>query len=453
VIRYRLQIDTYWADGNNTTATTEEPMSHQTPILTDDPTQLGRLFAERANARDLDGMVALYEHSATFLGPDGTRASGRDAIRGSLENLLAMKPTISPLGSQVVIAGDVALMSNRWRMTFGARDGEQTGVDGQSTEVARRQPDGGWLYAIDNPELAAAGLTIGTDAAVDPSAFEQLLYEEDGPLARITLNRPHRRNALSMQLSDELVSALDLVQRSETVKVLVISGAAGTFCAGDDITEMGQWGNAHQIMRRVRRYQRMADTLADLDKVTIAAVDGYAVGGGLEITMACDFVIATRRAKWGMPEVDVGITPGWGGTTRMTRLIGRRMAKEINLLGALHPASHAAQLGLWNRVVEDDQLQEETDALVRVVLSKNQQAVRQLKFMIDNGAEADLHTAQGFEALAAGLTGAVNGAWQITDADQAAGIVSFIADGEQWQTRRALARDFWSGPNSRDTRL
>ncbi len=207
---------------------------------------------------------------------------------------------------------------------------------------------------------------------------------------------------------------------------------------------MGQWGNANQIMRRVRGYQRMADTLADLDKITIAAVDGYAVGGGLEITMACDFVIATRRAKWGMPEVDVGITPGWGGTTRMTRLIGRRMTKEINLLEALHPASRATQLGLWNRVVEDDHLQEETDALVHVLLSKNQQAARQLKFMIDKGAEADLHTAQGFEALAAGLTGAINGAWQITDADQAAGIVSFIAEGDQWRTRRALARDFWT---------
>jgi enoyl-CoA hydratase len=191
----------------------------------------------------------------------------------------------------------------------------------------------------------------------------------------------------------------------------------------------------------------MADTLADLDKITISAVDGFAVGGGLEITMACDFVIATRRAKWGMPEVDVGITPGWGGTTRMARLIGRRMTKEINLLGALHPASRAAELGLWNRVVDDDRLQAEVDALVQVVLSKNQQAVRQLKFIIDKGVEADLHTAQAFEALSAGLTGAVNGMWQIEDADQAAGILSFVTGGEQWRTRRDAARSFWTdGP-------
>jgi enoyl-CoA hydratase len=419
-------------------------MSQHTPILIDDPAQLGRLFAERASAGDLDGMLALYEDGATFIGPDGASASGRDAIRGRLENLLAMKPDITPTSSQVVIGGDIALMSHGWRMTLGAGEGEQAGVDGESTEVARRQDGGGWLYAIDHPALVAAAPDGRAGTTSKRAAFEQLLYKEDGPLARITLNRPERRNALSIQLSEEFMSALDLVQRSETIKVLVISGAAGTFCAGDDITEMGQWGNANQIMRRVRGYQRMADTLADLDKITISAVDGFAVGGGLEITMACDFVIATRRAKWGMPEVDVGITPGWGGTTRMARLIGRRMAKEINLLGALHPASRAAELGLWNRVVDNDQLQAEVDALVQVLLSKNQQAVRQLKFIIDKGVEADLHTAQGFEALSAGLTGAVNGAWQITDADQAAGIVSFIADGEQWQTRRALARDFWT---------
>jgi len=410
----------------------------------DDPEQLGRLFAERVNAGDLEGMLALYEDEATFLGPDGGSASGSDAIRGRLEGLLAMKPQITPTSSQVVMAGDVALMSNRWRMTLGVEGGEQAGVDGVSTEVARRQGDGGWLYAIDNPSLAAAPPAAQAAFAGDPSTFEQLLYQEDGPVAQITLNRPERRNALSMQLSEELIAVLELVRRSETIKVLVITGAGGTFCAGDDITEMGLWGNANEIMRRVRGYQRMADTLADLDKITISAVDGFAVGGGLEITMACDFVIATRRAKWGMPEVDVGITPGWGGTTRMARLIGRRMTKEINLLGALNPASRAVELGLWNRVVDDDRLQAEVDALVQVVLSKNQQAVRQLKFIIDNGVEADLHTAQGFEALSAGLTGAVNGAWQIADADQASGIASFISGGEQWKARRELARDFWT---------
>jgi len=274
--------------------------------------------------------------------------------------------------------------------------------------------------------------------------YEHLTYREDGAVARITLNRPEKRNALSIALSDELMSALGEVQDSTAVKVLVISGAGDTFCAGDDITEMHSWGDANGVMRRARLYQTMANTLEELDKLTIAAVDGFAVGGGLEITMACDFVVATRRAVWGMPEVDVGITPGWGGTTRMARLIGRRMTKEVNLIGALHPAERAVQLGLWNRSVADLELEAEVDALVEVLLSKNQQAARQLKFIINRGVEADLYTAQGFEALSAGLTGAVNGAWEVEDADAGDGVDAFIDKGELWQQRRGLAREFWS---------
>jgi enoyl-CoA hydratase len=414
-------------------------------MCVDDPEELGRLFAERVNAADLDGLLALYEESATLVSPDGMSASGSDAIRERLEALLAMTPAITLTSSRAVMAGDVALMSNRWRMSLGGEGDAPAGFDGTSTEVARRQPDGGWLYVIDSPSLATTTTAAGAGASAGGSSpFTQLLYEEQGPVVRITLNRPEHRNALSMQMSDELVSAFELVQRSETAKVLVIEGAGATFCAGDDIAEMALWGDANQIMRRVRGYQRMADALADLDKVTISAVDGYAVGGGLEITMACDFVVATRRARWGMPEVDVGITPGWGGTTRMARLIGRRMAKEINLIGALHPASRAVSLGLWNRVVDDDRLDAEIEALVQVLLSKNQQAVRQLKFMIDKGVEADLHTAQGFEALSAGLSGAVNGAWLIADADQFSGVSSFVAKGELWRARRDSARDFWT---------
>jgi len=277
--------------------------------------------------------------------------------------------------------------------------------------------------------------------------FEHLRYVEEGPVARITLDRPQKRNALSIALSDELIAAIAQVQDSTDLKLLVIDGAGETFCAGDDITEMHRWGDANGVMRRARLYQTMANALEELDKVTVAAVDGFAVGGGLEITMACDFVVATRRAVWGMPEVDVGITPGWGGTTRMARLIGRRMTKEVNLLGALHPAARAVQLGLWNRVVPDDRLAAEVDALVEVLLSKNQQAARQLKFIINRGVEADLYTAQGFEALSAGLTGAVNGAWEVPDADDGAGVTAFTDKGSLWQQRRGLARDFWSdGP-------
>ncbi|MHA1649364.1 MAG: enoyl-CoA hydratase/isomerase family protein [Candidatus Helarchaeota archaeon] len=274
--------------------------------------------------------------------------------------------------------------------------------------------------------------------------FEQLIYQETDKVAWITLNRPEVMNALSMRLSDELVEAIELVRQSTKLKFLVIKGAGNNFCVGDDITEMIKWGDANDIMRRVRYYQNMANQLEELDKITIAAVDGYAVGGGLEITMACDFVIATERAKWGMPEVDVGITPGWGGTTRLARLIGRRRAKEINLIGAIHTARRAVDWNLWNRVVPNDQLDAEVERLLEVLRSKNQQGLRQLKFIINRGVECDLYTAQGFEALSASLTGAVSGMWRIRDADRGKGVMGFTSKDGLWKTRRRLAKNFWT---------
>jgi enoyl-CoA hydratase len=247
-----------------------------------------------------------------------------------------------------------------------------------------------------------------------------------------------------MELSDELLAALEMVRQSLTVKFLIINGAGNNFCVGDDITEMDKWGDANMVMRRVRYYQNMANQLEELDKITIAAVDGYCVGGGLEITMACDFVIATERARWGMPEVDVGITPGWGGTTRMARLIGRRRTKEVNMLGALHSSKRAVEWNLWNRVVPDEKLNDEVEKLLEVLQSKHQQGLRQFKFMINRGVECDLYTAQGFEALSAALIGAVNGKWEIEDADKGAGVKGFSDKDGLWQTRRRLAHKFWA---------
>ena len=273
--------------------------------------------------------------------------------------------------------------------------------------------------------------------------FENLIYKETDQVAWITLNRPDVMNALSMKLSEEIVAAIEIVRQSTKLKFLVIKGAGDNFCVGDDIKEMIKWGNANDITRRVRYYQNMANQLEELDKITIAAVDGYAVGGGLEITMVCDFVIATERSKWGMPEVDIGITPGWGGTTRLSRLIGRRRAKEINLIGALHSGEKAVEWNLWNRVVPNDQLDTEVELLLDVLKSKNQQGMRQLKFIINRGVECDLYTAQGFEVLSGALTGAVSGMWKIKDADQGKGVLGFTEKGGLWQTRRRLAKDFW----------
>ncbi|SHL29786.1 enoyl-CoA hydratase [Desulfatibacillum alkenivorans DSM 16219] len=280
-----------------------------------------------------------------------------------------------------------------------------------------------------------------------------LILEMDGDVARITLNRPEVHNALSMELSYRLVEAVETVKRSTKTKFVVFKGAGGTFCAGDDITEMFRWVEdeegqytlgANGVMRKVRIYQDMANAIEELDKLTISAVDGYAVGGGLEITMACDFVIATERARWGMPEVDSGITPGWGGTTRMARYIGKRRTKEINIIGAIMSAQRAVDWNLWNRVVPNDQLEVEVEALLEVLRSKNQQACRQLKYIINRGCETELYTAQGFEMLSAGLSGAVNGLWEVQDADQGKGIAGFSEKNNLWQTRRSLSKNFWA---------
>ncbi len=284
-------------------------------------------------------------------------------------------------------------------------------------------------------------------------AEKPLLVTMEGDTATIVLNRPEVRNALSIELSDMLVEAIQKIKRSTDIKFVVIKGAGGTFCAGDDIKEMIWWGDdehgistqgANGVMRRVRIYQDMANALEELDKLTISAVDGMAVGGGLEITMACDFVIATQRARWGMPEVDSGITPGWGGTTRLSRYIGKRRTKQINIIGALMPARRAVDWGLWNRVVADDRLDEEVESLLEVLRSKNQQACRQLKYIINRGSETDLYTAQGFEMLSAGLSGAVNGFWEVCDADKGSGVRDFESKGTLWKRRRALAKDFWT---------
>ncbi|MEL6542754.1 MAG: enoyl-CoA hydratase/isomerase family protein [Pseudomonadota bacterium] len=279
-------------------------------------------------------------------------------------------------------------------------------------------------------------------------AFQSMLFERDGETVTITLNRPDKTNALSIDLSNELTSAFEFLRDDPHIRIVVIRGAGDNFRAGDDLTEMGSgaWGDANKVMRRVRFYQHMANTLEELDKITIASVDGYCVGGGLEITMACDFVICTERSKWGMPEVDWGITPGWGGTTRMARLIGRRMTKEINLLGALHPARRGLELGLFNRVVDNDALAPETRRLVDLLLMKNFQGLRQLKFMINKNVEADLYTAQGFEALGAALTGAINGMWNVPEADGTHGWASYAAGGPDSpiRKRREAALDFWT---------
>jgi enoyl-CoA hydratase len=218
---------------------------------------------------------------------------------------------------------------------------------------------------------------------------------------------------------------------------------------GDDLVEIheGLWGDPNQTMRRIRFYQRFANTIEDLDKITVAVAEGFVLGGGLEITMACDLAMIAESCRWGMPEVDSAMTPGWGGTTRMIRLIGRRRTKEINLIGALQSAHRGVEWGLFNRAIPDDQLDTELERLIDMLLVKNQQALRQLKFTMNKNADADMTTALAFEAYSELATAAVN--WRpdtpsIPDAEPGKGLEAFATKNELWQERRRRAIDFWS---------
>jgi enoyl-CoA hydratase len=270
-----------------------------------------------------------------------------------------------------------------------------------------------------------------------------------GRVATITWNPPKLLNPLSVGLTDELVAAVEEVSADENLHMVILRGAGGYFSAGDDLTEIheGMWGDPNQTMRRIRFYQRFANTIEDLDKITVAVAEGFVLGGGLEITMACDLALIADNCRWGMPEVDSAMTPGWGGTTRMIRLIGRRRTKEINLIGALQSAHRGVDWGLFNRAVPADQLDTELEQLIDAMLVKNQQALRQLKFTMNKNADADMTTALAFEAYSELATAAIN--WRpdtppIPDAEPGKGLEAFTTKNELWQQRRNKAIDLWS---------
>jgi enoyl-CoA hydratase len=271
----------------------------------------------------------------------------------------------------------------------------------------------------------------------------------DGRVATISWNPPKKLNPLSVGMTDELVAAVEEVSADERLHVVVFRGGGGYFSAGDDLVEVheGMWGDPNQVMRRIRFYQRFSNTIEDLDKITIAVCEGFVLGGGLEITMACDLAMIAESCRWGMPEVDSAMTPGWGGTTRMIRLIGRRRTKEINLIGALQSARRGVDWGLFNREVPDADLDAELERLVEMLLVKNQQTLRQLKFTMNKNADADMTTALAFEAYSELATAAIN--WRedtqrIPDAEPGKGLEAFVEKNELWQERRRRAIDFWS---------
>ena len=261
-----------------------------------------------------------------------------------------------------------------------------------------------------------------------PSKSGKLIVSHDGPVTTITLNRPQVHNALDRELSAELNAAVKDVAVDRDCRVLILRGAGNTFCAGDDIKGFNDFGPEDGPWE-LRMYQETAHLIDNLVPVTIAAVDGVCTGGGLELTLVCDFVIATNRSRWGMPEINWDITPGWGGTGRLSKFAGRRKAKQWNLTGALFSAATAERHDLVNRLCEPEELDREVAALVEVMLSKNQKTLLCTKYFVDKGADLDMWSSLFFE-----------GAPQRGQLTQ--GIRDFVEKTSR-DERRKLVMNFW----------
>ncbi len=227
--------------------------------------------------------------------------------------------------------------------------------------------------------------------------YQTIKTEREEAAFIITLNRPDKLNALSPELTGEVVDALNNVRTDETVRAIIITGGPKVFAAGADLSKM-------QTANSIEMYNRnlsgdMWTTVAEMPQPTIAAVAGYALGGGCELAMACDLRLASQSAKFGQPEINVGIYPGAGGTQRLSRLIGLGRAKELVFLGGQIGAEEAQRLGLVNKVVPDENLLDEAKAWAKKLASKPPFTLRLVKQVMDQGYDLDLQSALKLERL------------------------------------------------------
>ena len=234
-------------------------------------------------------------------------------------------------------------------------------------------------------------------------SFENLLVERDGGVAIVTINRPKVLNALNTQTLDELRRAILELKRDAGVRAVILTGAGEkSFVAGADINELATQtpttGREHAIAG-----QHILDLVEQLGKPVIAAINGYALGGGCELAMACTIRIAAETAKLGQPEINLGLIPGYAGTQRLARIVGRGRALELLLTGDQISAQEAHRLGLVNRVVPGAELMAEAKKLAATLAAKAPIAVRYILEAVHKGVEMPFAQAQIFEATLFGL--------------------------------------------------
>ena len=227
-------------------------------------------------------------------------------------------------------------------------------------------------------------------------SYETLIVET--PSAGVTLvrlNRPEALNALNSQLLGELSAALDAAEADEAVRCVVITGSERAFAAGADIKEMST--KTYAEMFKQDFFGASARRIEQFRKPIIAAVAGYALGGGCELAMLCDFIIAAETAKFGQPEINLGVAPGIGGTQRLTRFVGKSKAMEMVLTGRMMDAAEAERSGLVSRVVPADKLVEEALAAAAKIAGQSPLAVMMNKELVETAYETTLSTGVAVE--------------------------------------------------------
>jgi len=234
--------------------------------------------------------------------------------------------------------------------------------------------------------------------------YDTLIVEREGATALVTFNRPKALNALSMATMRDLDAAIDELAADPEVSAIVLTGAGErAFVAGADISEFNSLQSGQVAVDYALRGQAILNKIEQLPKPVIAAINGFALGGGCELAMACDIRLAADTARLGQPEINLGIIPGYGGTQRLARLVGRGMAKLLCLTGDPIGAAEALRIGLVDRVVPTAELLDEAKALAHKLAAKAPVARALIKQAINVGLEGSLSEGLGFEAAQFGL--------------------------------------------------
>ena len=226
-------------------------------------------------------------------------------------------------------------------------------------------------------------------------AYETIIVEVEDHVALITLNRPDALNALNDQLLSELVKALEDAQNNDKVRCIVITGSEKAFAAGADIKEMSEKSFVEVFNENL--FADASDRIMAIRKPVIAAVSGYALGGGCEVAMMCDFIIAADTAKFGQPEINLGVIAGMGGTQRLTRFVGKSKSMDMNLSGRFMTAEEAERSGLVSRVVPAKKLMEEAMSAAGKIAEKSLPTILAAKEAVNRSYETTLREGILFE--------------------------------------------------------